>query len=510
MNGVTSEIFDAYLETLRLLTIELGPQHSFHASLRGLLRILGARHAFLRPHLVIYDPETCTLRLCVTESDALSRHVVYEPGMGITGQVFTKGRPVIVERISESSVFQNRFFQRSPEEMRELSFVSVPIMGVGQEPTDGQEVLGVLSVDLPRAERPVLEGVRHFMEVVAGLIGNQVSYMQQEMARQSLPEPEVASAQGQPAGVVAVSKSLRQVLTQAAQAGNSRSAVLLKGEAGTGKELLAELIHTGSTRCHMPLLRLNCAVLDPETLDAELFGVQKDALPQVAQTSKGILERANMGSVYLNSVELLPPAVQEKLLHAVCSQEVVRVGGTRGVAVDVRLICSTQENNPVAHGLSRELYQHLSSLTITVPPLRERREDIVPLAEFFMQKAAQEQDKVIRRISHPAIELLMHYAWTGNARELKGCMERAVGACQEDTIRASHLPPSLQLKGDEDADVLSFTDAVERFEQELLVDALQRARGNMLEASRLLNTSYRIINYKVKKLHIDPKRFTVR
>ena len=186
------------------------------------------------------------------------------------------------------------------------------------------------------------------------------------------------------------------------------------------------------------------------------------------------------------------------------------IWGTQSVAIDVRLICSTEEANPVAQGFLRELYQHIASLTINVPPLRERREDIVPLAEFFMQKAALEQDKVIRRISHPAIDLLMHYAWQGNARELKGCMERAVSSCQEDTIRACHLPPSLQLKGDADADVLSFTDAVERFEQELLVDALQRARGNMLEASRLLNTSYRIINYKVKKLNIDPKKFTVR
>lgn len=501
---------DAYLETLRLLTVELGPQHSFHASLRGLLRILASRHAFLRPHLVIYDPETCTLRLCVAEAASQSRNVVYEPGMGITGQVFTKGRPVIVEQISENPVFQNRFFQRTPEEMRELAFVSVPIMGMGLEPADGQEVLGVLSLDLPRTERRMLESVCRFLEVVAGLIGNQVSYMQREMARQSQHQPEAGSLSGQPAGVVAVSKSMRQVLAQVAQAGASRSPVLLKGEPGTGKELLAELVHTGSTRCHMPLLRLNCAVLDPEMAEAELFGVQKDAMPQVAQTRKGILERASMGSVFLNGVELLPPAIQEKLVQAVCSQEIVRVGGSRNVPVDVRLLCATQENNPVAHGLSRELHQLLSQQTISVPPLRERREDIVPLAEFFMQKAAEEQDKVIRRISHPAVELLMHYAWTGNARELKGCMERAVSVCQEDTIRASHLPPSLQLKGDGDADMLCFTDAVERFEQELLVDALQRARGNMLEASRLLSTSYRIINYKVKKLGIDPKRFSVR
>lgn len=502
--------FDAYLETLRLLTIELGPQHFFQASLRSLLRILAARHAFLRPHLVIYDPETCTLRLCGAEATPMSHHAVYEPGMGITGQVFAKGRPVIVERISENAVFQNRFFKRTAEEMRQLSFVSVPIMGVGEEPLEGQEVLGVLSLDLPLAPHDELETVCRFLQVVAGLIGNQVSYMQQEMARQSLPQTEAATVASQPVGVVAISKTMRQVVTQAVQAGNSRVSVLLKGEAGTGKELLAELIHTGSTRCHMPLLRLNCAAMEAEALEAELFGVQKDAMPQVVQTHKGILERANNGTVYLSAVHALPIAVQEKLLQALRSQEVLRLGGTQSVAIDVRLICSTEETNPVAQGFLGELYQHIASLTINVPPLRERREDIVPLAEFFMQKAALEQDKVIRRISHPAIELLMHYAWTGNARELKGCIERAVSNCQEDTIRACHLPPSLQLKGDADADVLSFTDAVERFEQELLVDALQRARGNMLEASRLLNTSYRIINYKVKKLNIDPKKFTVR
>lgn len=506
--NISFNSIDACLETLRLIVTELGKQHTLQASLRSILRTLNSRHSFLRSHLVIYDPETCTLRLCVAESAVLNRNVVYEPGMGITGQVFTRGKPVIVKRISESSSFQNLFFQRTAEEMEKLSFVSVPVFGPGENLVDGQEVLGVLSLDLPQSDEQTLQSVSHFMEVVAGIVGNQISCIRREMAHRKVSGQDTVETSSLQKGVVATSKIMRQIFAGIALYADSRSCVLLKGEAGCGKELLAGIIHASGMRSHMPFISFSCGTVESGSVEAEIFGVQKDALPHIAQTQKGVFERANSGTLFLHDIEKLPEAVQEKLLKALIEQEIFRIGSSSAVPVDVRVICSTCYGNPVEHGMIPELYQHLGVQTVSIPPLRERREDIVPLAEFFMENFAQAQNKSIERISHTAVQLLMHYAWPGNVRELRGCIEQAVAACREDTIRASHLPRFLQLK-DKQTDVISFTDAVERYKQELLVDALQRARGNMLEASRLLNTSYRIINYNVKQLKIDPKLFTV-
>lgn len=510
----SGESLDVYLETLRRIVNTLGPQRSFHSSLRGLLRTLAERHAFLRPHLVIYDPEARTLRLCLADTPPTDEGVVYQPGVGITGQVFTLGRPVIVERISDNAVFQNKFFIRTPEETATLAFLSVPVFGHGEEPSDGLEVLGVLSVDTPVAPRAVLETRCRFLEVVAGLIGQQVSYLQREMTRRvdGMPGAEAREIDAASA-VVAVSKTMRRVVRQVTQAAASRVSVLLRGEPGVGKELLAELLHKAGPRREMPLVRVNCAALPAgSALDAELFGVQKGAVPDALQTRKGLLEAAHRGTLCLSGVEALPDAVQMHLLRVMQEQELLRVGGSRPVAVDVRIVCTTPHAPEIllGQGVRRDLLQRLSGMVVDIPPLREHTEDILPLAEHFLQHAADAQNKSIRRISTPAIELLQRHAWPGNVRELRNCLERAVTACEEDTLRAWHLPPSFQAGNASAADGVGFAEAVARFEQELLADALQKTRGNMLEASRLLDASYRIINYKVKKYGLDPKKFAVR
>ena len=508
------ESLDIYLETLRRIVNTLGPQRSFHSSLRGLLRTLAERHAFLRPHLVIYDPEARTLRLCLADTPPTDEGVVYQPGVGITGQVFTLGRPVIVERICDNAVFQNKFFIRTPEETAALAFLSVPVFGHGEELSDGLEVLGVLSVDTPVAPRTALETRCRFLEVVAGLIGQQVSYLQREMTRRADEIPGTDTQEiDVPSAVVAVSKSMRRVVRQVMQAAASRVSVLLRGEPGVGKELLAGLLHKTGPRREMPLVHVNCATLPAGiALEAELFGVQKGALPDALQTRKGLLEAAHRGTLCLSGLEALPDAVQTRLLRAVQEQELSRMGGSRPVVVDVRVVCTTPHAPEVLleQGVRRELLQRLSGMVVDIPPLREHTEDILPLAEHFLQQAAEAQNKTIRRISTPAIELLQRHTWPGNVRELRNCLERAVTACGEDTLRAWHLPPSFQSGSAPAADGVGFAEAVARFEQELLADALQQTRGNMLEASRLLDASYRIINYKVKKYGLDPKKFAIR
>ena len=226
-----------------------------------------------------------------------------------------------------------------------------------------------------------------------------------------------------------------------------------------------------------------------------------------------MFELAHKGTLFLDEIGELSMNAQAKVLRAIQEQEIQRLGSEQTITVDVRLICATHQplEELVEHGRFREdLYYRINVFPIFIPPLRERREDILPLGEHFLKGYSKEYEKNIRRISTPAIDLLTQYHWPGNVRELKNCMERAVLICDEEVIRTYHLPPSLQTAESSATDInLSFCDAVAKFEQELLVDALKKARGNMLQAARDLRVSYRIVNYKVKKYGIDPKKFSL-
>lgn len=508
-----------YLGTLQKIVSDMGPQRPFQSTLKSLLRTLAENHDFQRPHIVIFDPETRTLKLSLSQTPAKADHVEYEPGVGVTGQVFSSGQPVIVPRIKDHPAFLNKAFGRTDEEQEELGFICVPVLGPTDEPRQGREVIGTLSVDTPAAPMPQLESHCRFLEVVAGMIANHASYMQEEMARQKhlmtqgLIVGDNSDTGFTPANVVAASKAMRLVLNQAAQVGPSRATALLRGESGTGKELLAEAIHQASPRREMPLIKLNCAALPSELVESELFGYQKGAFTGAVHTKKGLFELASKGTLFLDEVGELSPNAQAKVLRAIQEQEIQRLGSEQTITVDVRLICATHQplEELVERGLFREdLYYRINVFPIFIPPLRERREDILPLAEHFLRFYSEEYARSIKRISTPAIDLLTQYHWPGNIRELKNCIERAVLVCDEQVIRTYHLPPSLQTAESTATDTnLSFCEAVAKFEQELLVDALKKARGNMLQAARDLRVSYRIVNYKVKKYGLDAKKFAV-
>ena len=264
-----------YMETLQRIAAGMGPQRGFQSSLNSLLSLLTERHGFLRPHLVIFDPETRTLRLCVADGAPRSAQVVYEPGMGVTGQVFVTGKPVIVECLKGHPVFLSKFFMRTDEELSSLAFLSVPVLAPQMSWEPGREqarkVIGVLSVDTPRASREELERQRCFLEVVAGMIAAQATYLQDDMARQQrLAErrgdrPHVAGDLD--GGILAVSESMCEALKQASYAGHGRGPVLLRGEPGTGKARVAAFIHTASVRNELPLVRFYASRLQSPGAD---------------------------------------------------------------------------------------------------------------------------------------------------------------------------------------------------------------------------------------------------
>jgi len=504
---------DGSLSALRSILRELSPGAPLEESLGGLLKVMAKQMGYLRVFLAIMDPETESLRLSLAHSPTRSIPATYTPGKGVVGQVYETGKPIIIPLLSENGEFLNKAFGRSPEELATLAFVCVPVTIARHGVT---EVLGALSADLPTMEEALLDQQREFLEVVADLIANQVAQLQEEMAlHKHLMAQGMISAGADappPKDFVAASKSMRVVLRQARQVAPSRATVLLRGESGTGKELLAEAIHSGSPRHDKPLIKLNCAALPSELVESELFGHQKGAFTGAVQTKRGLFEVAHNGTLFLDEIGELSLDAQAKVLRAIQEKEIQRVGGEQTLSVDVRLICATHQplEELLTQGRFREdLFYRINVFPVFIPALRERREDILPLAEHFLTDFAKEYGKSIKRISTPAIELLSMYHWPGNVRELRNCVERAVLLCEEEVIRTYHLPPTLQTADSSATGInLSFGEAVAKFEQELLVDSLKKTRGNMLQSARDLRVSYRIINYKVKKYNIDVKRFS--
>ena len=503
-----------YLATLKKVQMELATRSSLEESLNALLKILAKDMEYVRAFMVIMDPKTENPKLSLTYSPAPNADVTYSPGRGIVGRVFDTGKSITVPRMSDDPEFLNKAFGRSEDELKKLGFICVPV--IGHTKGEAPEVIGALSVDVPLIPAEDMNAHREFLEVVAGIIAGHVAQLQEEMAIQNHLVAQGLVFSGAeaptPKNFVASSKAMRLVLRQAHQVAPSRATALLRGESGTGKELLAEAIHVGSPRAAKPLIKLNCAALPSELIESELFGHQKGAFTGAFQTKRGLFEVADQGTLFLDEIGELSLDAQAKVLRAIQEKEIQRVGSEQTITVDVRLICATHQ--PLEELLEKskfreDLYYRINVFPIFIPPLKERREDILPLAEHFLANFAEEYGKEVKRISTPAIELLIMYHWPGNVRELKNCIERAVLLCEEQVIRTYHLPPTLQSAESSATGVnLSFGEAVAKFEQELLVDSLKKTGGNMLQSARDLRVSYRIVNYKVKKYNLDVKKFS--
>lgn len=307
------------------------------------------------------------------------------------------------------------------------------------------------------------------------------------------------------------SNLMRQVYDQVTQVARSNATVLLRGESGTGKELIANAIHHNSLRSKRPFIKINCAAL-PETLvESELFGYEQGAFTGAQKRKKGRFEMAEGGTLFLDEIGDLPAQTQAKLLRVLQEREFERLGGTETIKSNVRLVTATNKDLEIeiADGAFREdLFYRLNVFTIFLPPLRERKSDILLLADYFLEKYSAEHGKRIRRISTPAIDMLTAYHFPGNVRELENAVERAVIACDANVIHGHHLPPTLQTAEVTDTVTqLTLASAVEAFERDLIQDALKSSLGNVARAAKMLDSTERILGYKIKKYAIEARRF---
>ena len=440
----------------------------------------------------------------------------YQIGEGITGRVVASGEPIIVPHIGDEPMFLNKTRSRGDIENQSRSFLCVPIR-------EGKQVIGALSVD-----RVYEEGISaqadldlRFLTVLSSLIAQTthriqtVNREQEELRNENLKLKRELYGKNKIDDIQGKSSKMQEVYEMIHRVVDSNATVLLRGESGTGKTLVAKALHYNSKRQDKPFIVVNCSALPETLLESELFGHEKGAFTGATERKIGRFEQAEGGTLFLDEIGEISHAVQVKLLNVVQERTFQRLGSTRSITCDVRLVAATNrdlEKGVQDKSFREDLYYRLNVFPVYMPPLRERRTDVLLLAEFFLDKYAKENGKTIQRISTPAIDMLIQYHWPGNVRELQNCMERAVLICDSDTIKSNHLPPTLQTSDSisSDKNPLSLSAAVENFEKDLIIDGLKKNCGNQTKTAKYLDTSLRIINYKVHQYNIDPKMFKIK
>ena len=434
----------------------------------------------------------------------------YQIGEGVVGKVVETGQPVIVPHISDEPLFLDRTGSRKGLKKDDISFICVPIK-------IGTEVVGTLNADRLFDETVSLKEDVRLLSIIASMVAQAVRLRQEIQEEREILIQENLRLQSElrerfePSNIIGKSKGMREVYNLIAQVSKSNATVMIRGESGTGKELVANAIHYNSLRANKPFIKVNCAALPETVLESELFGHEKGAFTGAISERKGRFELARGGTIFLDEVGDLPPTVQIRLLRVLQEREFERVGATRTTKVDVRVIAATNRNleELMEEGKFREdLYYRLNVFPIYIPPLCERKTDILLLADFFVERFSKANNKRIQRTCTHAIDMLMNYHWPGNVRELENCIERAVLLSNESVIYGYHLPLSLQTSTYTGTILYgTLQGELERLERDLIMDALKTSRGNITKAAQILGTSERIIGLRVQKHNIDSKRY---
>ena len=437
---------------------------------------------------------------------------IYYPGEGITGEVVESGNSILVSTIRKDKRFLNK--TGMSEELLDSAFICVPIR-------TGHQVIGTLSAVVENPEKSMkedfLEGDERLLQIVASMIAQaaQVSRSREEENMLKMREQlnDEKSGPVRPPNIIGNSKVMQPVYQMISKVAPAASTILILGESGVGKELVAEAIHYASTRSDRPFIKLNCAALPESIIESELFGHEKGAFTGAVSLRKGRFELAQGGTLFLDEIGEISPGIQAKLLRVLQEREYERVGGSQTLDADVRIIAATNKNLEmrVREGKFREdLYYRLNIIPITVPPLRERKTDILLLSDFFIEKYNRLNRKIINRISTPAIDMLTAYHWPGNVRELENSIERAVILSEDSVIHGYHLPPSLQMADPHFKDqpyMGTLQQKLDSIEYEMIVEALKFTRGNLSRAAERLGLTNRMMGIRARKYGIDFKTY---
>ena len=501
------------LDILYKISQALVHQHDISALLNEVLLIMETEMDMSRGTLTLRRPDSDVFQIEASKglSEEERRRGQYAPGEGITGRVGKTGKPALVPDIRKDPDFLDRTKARK---QRAVAFVCVPIV-------HQRQVIGTMSIDRPIAPEIELQRDLNFLTLVADILAEGVSRIREEIEERDSLVAENRQLRVQlgdhyhPSNMVGNCGSMRQVYEQMRLVAESTATVLIRGESGTGKELVSRAIHYSSPRKGNPFVCVNCAALPENLIESELFGHEKGAFTGALQQRRGRFELANGGTLFLDEIGDIAPSVQVRLLRVLQERAFERVGGDKTIAVNVRIITATSQNLEarMREGRFREdLYYRLNVFPIHLPALRERRSDIMLLADSFVQKYNQSYSKQIKRISTAAINMMMAYHWPGNVRELENCIERAVLTSVDDVIHGYTLPPSLQTADQTHTAILpkegaSLQAMVDSYEREIIIDALKQNRGIAAAAARQLQTTQRVLNYRIKQLAVAPRNY---
>ena len=494
-----SDIAKAFAESLDL-----------EMTLASIVKLLDIHLKLRRGTITLLDPDTETMNIKIAHglSEKSKKLGSYKIGEGITGLVVQAGKEIVVPDISIDTRFLHKTRSRKLTKGTRIAFFCVPIKLEGK-------TIGALSVDKEAGRSNNFDDTVRLLNIIATMIAQAVKLNKlvesdrKQLRDENLRLRQELKSQFNIHNMVGNSNAMKEVYRLIEQVADSSTTVLIRGESGTGKDLVAHAIHYNSPRAEKPFIKANCTALPETLLESELFGHEKGAFTGAIERKEGRFERADGGTIFLDEIGDFSPNLQVKLLRAIQFKEFERLGGHETIKANVRIIVATNKNleELIKAGLFREdLYYRINVFPIYLPPLREHKDDIMLLADYFLEKLAAENNKNISRISTPAIEMLTRYHWPGNVRELENCIERAVLLCDGDVIRSEHLPPSLQMiKKTETVTTRSMTETIANMEKELIIDALKKSGGRQRNAAKELGITERMLGYKIKKLNIHPK-----
>ena len=503
--------FSEEVSFLYKISESLNQHMDMKKSLFKVLSVLSESMDLVRGIIFLINSETGEIRIEMAHgiSKKTTSKIKYLPGEGIIGRVIQSGVSSVVPRISKEPLFLDKTHSREIIEGREYSFICVPIK-------KDNRVVGAISADRPFKGKQSLEKGEKLLSVVATMVAHHVIHIEtvrvekEQLKTENIRLKSALENRYSFTNIIGNSNKMREVLQMISQVSSSSATVLIRGESGTGKELVANAIHYNSERNQKPFIKINCAAIPENLIESELFGHEKGAFTGASQQKKGKFEVADTGTIFLDEIGNMSLSAQVKLLRVLQEKEFERVGGYKPIKSDVRIVAATNSNLEEMVQQSRfrdDLYFRLNVFPIYIPSLRMRKTDIILLADHFLEKYKKEHGKDIKRITTPAIDMMMEYHWPGNVRELENCIERAVILCNEGAIHSYHLPATLQTGSKSKTLPLSLEDSVAHLEKEILMDSLKNTKGNIHAAAKLIGITVRKFSYKAAKYSINYKDY---
>jgi Nif-specific regulatory protein len=445
-------------------------------------------------------------------SESERKKAVYQIGQGIIGRVIQDGETIMIPKIAKSDEFLNLTHAPTAIDGVDVSFICTPIRYKDQN-------IGTLSF------HKVYKGVVSFdydvrlLKIVGSMIGRTMRRRQEYAEEMEQLRNENNSLRGElrnrimPDKIKGNSSKMNEVFSLIESVATTDATVMIRGESGVGKELVADAIHYNSLRKGKPFIKVNCAALPEGLIESELFGHEKGSFTGATLQRIGRFEAANGGTIFLDEFGDIPAPTQVKLLRVLQEKEIERIGSSKPIKVDVRILCATNRNLEdliLKDQFREDLYYRINVFPVYIPSLRERINDIPILTDFFIDKFNKRHGKNIKRITASAIDTLMVYHWPGNIRELENCIERACILSTDQVIRTHNLPASLQTAATTATMQAGTLDIIlGKMEKQIILDALISSKGNSAKAADQLGITERMMGIRIKKYDIEPKRFKV-